>query len=208
MKLLHPTDTLVNHAAVKRRSLAYTLTEVMVTMAIIMMVLAAVISCHLLGLRLFELTKAKLGASDDARRAIGLMISEIRSAKFVRVGSGGLADFKEVGVNAPHVGNAMQVYATTNTNFWVRYFLDSADQKLKRATNGSSTATVIASSISNQVVFSAEDFTGKALTNNSQEYVIGLNMQFYQLQYPAVEIGPGKFYDYYRLQTRVTPRAP
>lgn len=195
-------------AAVQRRSLAYTLTEVMVTMAIIIMVLAAVISCHLLGLRLFELTKAKLGASDDARRAIGLMISEIRSAKFVRVGSGDLADFKEVGVDTPHVGNAMQVYASTNTNFWVRYFLDSSDQKLKRATNGSSTASVIASSISNQVVFSAEDFSGKPLLNNSQEYVIGLNMQFYQLQYPAVQIGPGKFYDYYQLQTRVTPRAP
>jgi Tfp pilus assembly protein PilW len=194
--------------AARRRSLAYTLTEIMVTMAIVVMVLAAVISCHLLGLRLFELTKAKLGASDDARRAIGLMISEIRSAKFVRVGSGDLADFKEVGVNTPHVGNAVQVYASTNTNFWVRYFLDSSDQKLKRATNGASEAAVIASSVSNQVVFSAEDFTGKPLLNNSQDYVIGLNMQFYQLQYPAVEIGPGKFYDYYQLQTRVTPRAP
>jgi Tfp pilus assembly protein PilW len=197
-----------NPAAVQRRSLAYTLTEIMVTMAIVVMVLAAVISCHLLGLKLFELTKAKLGASDDARRAIGLLISEIRSAKFVRVGSGDLADFKEVGVNTPHVGNAVQVYASTNTNFWVRYFLDSSDQKLKRATNGASVAAVIASSISNQVVFSAEDFTGKPLLNNSQDYVIGLNMQFYQLQYPAVEIGPGKFYDYYQLQTRVTPRAP
>jgi Tfp pilus assembly protein PilW len=180
----------------------------MVTMAIIIMVLGAVISSHLLGLRLFELTKAKLGASDDARRAIGLMISEIRSAKFVRVGNGDLTDFKEVGVNTPHVGNAVQVYPSTNTNFWVRYYLDTSDQKLKRATNGSSVASVIAGSISNQVVFSAEDFAGKPLLNNSQDYVIGLNMQFYQLQYPAVEIGPGKFYDYYQLQTRVTPRAP
>ena len=189
-------------------SLAFTLPEVMVTMAIILLVFAAVISCHLIGLRLFELTKSKLGASDEARRAIGLMVSEIRSAKFVRVGSGDLADFKEVGVNTPHVGNAMEVYPSTNTNFWVRYYLDATDQKLKRATNGASAATVIASSISNQIVFSAEDFSGKPLINNSQDYVIGLNLQFYQLQYPAVAIGPGKFYDYYQLQTRVTPRAP
>lgn len=197
-----------SHATVQRRSLAYTLTEVMVTMTVVVMVLAAVISCHLLGLKLFELTKAKLGASDEARRSIGLMISEIRSAKFVRVGSGDLGGFKEAAVNTPHVGNAMEVYASTNTNFWVRYYLDSSDQKLKRATNGASEAAVIASSISNQVVFSAEDFTGKPLLNNALVYVIGLNMQFYQLQYPAVEIGPGKFYDYYQLQTRVTPRAP
>jgi len=192
----------------QRPSHAFTLPEVMVTMVIILLVFAAVISCHLIGLRLFELTKAKLGASDDARRAIGLLVSEIRSAKSVRVGSGNLDDFKEAGVNTPHVGNAMEVYPSTNTNFWVRYYLDPADQKLKRATNGASTATVIASSISNQVVFSAEDFSGKPLMNNSQDYVIGLNLQFYQLQYPAVAIGPGKFYDYYQLQTRVTPRAP
>jgi len=208
MKLSRRCKSAAGRPAVRPDSLAYTLTEVMVTMAVIMMVLAAVISCHLLGLRLFELTKAKLGASDEARRAIGLMISEIRSAKFVRVGDGNLGGFKEAGVNTPHTGNAIQVYPSTNTNFWVRYFLDSADQKLKRATNGAATAAIIASAISNQVVFSAEDFSGKPLLNNSQDYVIGLNLQFYQLQYPAVAIGPGKFYDYYQLQTRVTPRAP
>jgi Tfp pilus assembly protein PilW len=209
MKLPLPPAACATSATVQRRWLGYTLTEIMVTMVVIMMVLAAVISCHLLGLRLFELTKAKLGASDDARHAIGLLISEIRSAKIVRVGSGDLDSFTAVGVNTPHRGNALEVYATTNTNFWVRYFLDS-DKKLKRATNGASTARVIASSISNsnQPVFSAEDFTGTPLLNNSRDYVIGLNLQFSQLQYPEVEIGPGQFYDYYQLQTRVTPRAP
>jgi len=124
-------DCSASHAAVQRSSLAYTLTEIMVTMAIVVMVLAAMISCHLLGLKLFELTKAKLGASDDARRSIGLMISEIRSAKFVRVGSGDLADFKEVDVNTPHVGNAMQVYPSTNTNFWVTVLFGFIGPKAK-----------------------------------------------------------------------------
>lgn len=195
--------------AVGQRSLsAYTLTEVMVTMAVIMMVLAAVISSHLLGLRLFELTKSKLGASDDARRAIGTLISEVRSAKIVRVGSGGAASFTEVGVNTPHLGNAVEIYPTTNLTGWVRYYQDSSDQKLKRVTSSVPTPTIVANAVSNQMVFSAEDFTGKPLTNNSQEYVIGLNLQFYQLQYPSVSVGPGKFYDYYQLQTRITPRAP
>ena len=54
----------------------------------------------------------------------------------------------------------------------------------------------------------AEDFTGTPLMNNAMECVIGLNLQFYQLQYPSVTIGPGKHYNYYQLQTRVTPRAP
>lgn len=186
---------------------AYTLTEIMVTMAVILMVLAAVVSCHLLGLRLFELTKSKLGASDDARKAIGLLISEIRSAKIVRVGTGDESNFKAVALNTPQVGRALQVYPSTNTNVWIRYFWDASDQKLKRATSDGN-AVVVAHSISNEMVFSAEDFTGKPLTNNSQEYVIGLNLQFSQLQYPSVKIGPGNFYSSYQLQTRVTPRAP
>ena len=191
-----------------RGALAYTLTEVMVTMAVMMMVMAAVISCHLLGLRMYELTKAKLGASDDARKAISLIISEVRSAKNVRVGSGDAASFKEVGLDTPHVGSSIQVYASTNTNNWVRYFWDMSDQKVKRVNSAGSPVQVVASSISNEMVFSVEDFTGTPLMNNAMECVISLNLQFYQLQYPSVTIGPGKHYNYYQLQTRVTPRAP
>ena len=38
---------------------------------------------HLMGIRMFEITKAKLGASDEARQAISMMIDEIRTAKLV-----------------------------------------------------------------------------------------------------------------------------
>ena len=180
----------------------------MITMAIVVLIMAAVIACHLVGLRMFEMTKAKLGASDDARRAISSMITEIRSAKIVRVGEGDVNVFKEIGLDTPHIGSAIQVYPSTDTNAWIRYFWDASDQKLKRATNGSVTPTLVASAISNQMVFSAEDFSGTPLMNNAQDYVIGLNLQFFQLQYPTVSIGPGNYYNYYQLQTRITPRAP
>ena len=62
----------------------------MVTMAILMVVLAGVLTSHLFGLRMFEITKAKLGASDQARVAIQRLIGEIRSAKTVRIGNGNL----------------------------------------------------------------------------------------------------------------------
>ena len=192
----------------RRNVLAFTIPEFMITMAIVVLIMAAVITCHLVGLRMFEMTKAKLGASDDARRAISSMITEIRSAKIVRVGEGDVNAFKEIGLDTPHVGSAIQVYMSTDTNEWIRSFWDGSDQKLKRATNGSLTATLIASAISNQMVFSAENFSGTPLMNNAQDYVIGLNLQFFQLQYPTVSIGPGNYYDYYQLQTRITPRAP
>ena len=192
----------------RRNAAAFTIPEFLITSTIVVFIMGAVIACHLVGLRMFEMTKAKLGASDDARRAISSMITEIRSAKIVRVGEGDVNAFKEIGLNTPHIGSAIQVYPSTDTSVWIRYFWDGSDQKLKRATNGSVTPTLIASAVSNQMVFSAEDYTGTPLINNAQDYVIGLNLQFFQLQYPRVSIGPGNYYDYYQLQTRITPRAP
>ena len=190
-----------------RRQHGFTLTEVMITMALVLIVLATVLSCHLFGMRLFELTKAKLGASDEARGAISTLIGEIRSAKMLRIGSGTLASFAEVIPNQPQAGNAIQIYPTANTNSFIRYFWDSTDQKLKRTTNGATEAHVVAHSISNQLVFTAENFKGQIVTNNENNRVIGLCLQFYQLQYPAVSIGPGNHYDYYQLRTKITRRA-
>jgi prepilin-type N-terminal cleavage/methylation domain-containing protein len=199
----------VGRASRRRGCQAYTLTEVMVTMAIVLLVMAAILSCHVFGMRLFEITKAKLGASDDARAAIGAMVLEIRAAKLVRIGSGDLATFNEAAVHTPQAGSAIQVYASTNTSTFVRYFWDASDQKLKRATNNAPDARVVASSVSNQMnqpVFTAEDFAGNVLTNSQNNRVIGLTLQFHQLQYPAVVIGPGHFYDFYQLRTKITRR--
>jgi len=65
-----------------------------------MLVMAGLLSAHFFGLRLFELTKAKLGASDEARAAISTLIQEIRSAKLLRIGDGSLSTFTEVGVDS------------------------------------------------------------------------------------------------------------
>lgn len=184
---------------------AFTITEVMVSMAIVLLVMAAVLSCHLFGMRMFELTKAKLGASDDARTTISYMISEIRGAKNIRVGQGDQASFTGIAVNTPQVGSAIQVYPSTNTNVWVRYFWDAADNKLKRS-GTTSDVTVVASSVSNAMVFTAEDHLGNILTNNENNRVIGLTLQFFQLQYPKVSIGPGNHYEYYALRTKITRR--
>ncbi len=78
--------------------------------------------------------------------------------------------------------------------------------KLKRIPSGVASATVIASAISNQVVFTAEDFSGTILTNNANNRVIGLALQFFQLEYPTVSIGPGSLYDFYQLRTKITRR--
>jgi hypothetical protein len=93
----------------------------MITMALVLIVLAATLSCHLFGMRLFEPTKAKLGASDEARGVISPLISEIRLAKAIRIGNGTKASFAEVVPNQPQAGNALQIYLTTRTNSFIRH---------------------------------------------------------------------------------------
>jgi hypothetical protein len=189
-----------------RAQAAYTLPEFMVTMVLILMVTTAVFATHIFGLRMFEMVKAKLGASDEARAAISAMIAEIRSAKIIRIGTGDLSSFTEIAPTASQIGNSIQIYSTTSTNNYVRYYWDNTDQKLKRTTNGLSFVKIVANSISNNLVFTSEDYTGNVLTNNENNRVIGLTLHFYQLEFPYVKIGPGNYYDFYQLRTKITRR--
>ncbi len=187
-------------------SRGFTLPEILLSTGIFVFLMAGLLSSHIFGIKLFEISKAKLVASEDARKAVSMMVTEIRNAKILRIGSGTLTSFSEVGVNSNQVGSAIQIYPTTNTNTYVRYFWSTVDKKLKRTTNGTSAFEVIANSVSNQMVFSAEDYAGNILTNNENNRVISLLLQFYQLENPLIPIGPGNYYDYYQLRTKITRR--
>lgn len=186
-----------------------TLTEVMVSMAVFMLTMAGVIYAHLTGLRMNEIVKAKLGASDEARRAISKLVSEIRTADNIRIGTGSVNSFTEALPNTPQQGNAIEIYPNrTITNVFTRYFWDPADTRLKRAESGGSTAVlVVANSINNQMVFTSENFDGAIWNDKVNNRVIGLTLDFYALEYPRVPIGPGNYYDRYLLRTKMAKRA-
>ena len=184
----------------------FTLAEIMISMAIFTLVIGGVIVAHLFGLRMYEISKAKLGVSDEARTTLNGFLSEVRSAKLVRIGSGDSTTFNEVTNGATQAGGAIMVYTnSTVTNRFVRYYWDSADKAIKRVSDSNSTPSVIAHSVSNSVVFQAEDFLGNPATNGLGNRVISMNLQFFQVQYPVVPI-PGGLFDYYRWRTKVTPR--
>ena len=186
---------------------AFTFTETMVTMTVLLMVLAGAIGMHVFGLRLFQITQSKLGANQEARRALAKLLDEVRSGKLVRIGSGNLTNFTEVSPASNQIGSAIEIYPTTSTNNFIRYFWDAVDQRLKRTTNGASAVSIVANSITNQAIFSSEDFRGNILTNNENNRVIGLTLQFYQIQYPIVMIGPGQYYEFYQIVSKITRRA-
>ena len=61
--------------------------------------------------------------------------------------------------------------------------------------------------VTNYFVFDAEDYLGNVLTNNSNNRIIHMTLQFSQWEYPVAGVGNGAMYDYYQLHTKVTRRA-
>jgi Tfp pilus assembly protein PilW len=202
----------------RRREHAFTLAELMITVSLSVLLTTGIIYGYLFELHMYEITNIKLGATDDARKALIKLTDEIRSAWKVQIGSGDLNSFTEVVSNAYQQGNAIQISMdAANTNNWIRYWyetnaasangLNTNYTKLLRTVDGANYSLVIAHSITNlNPVFTAEDSNGNVLTNNVNNRVIGMTLQFYQMEYPMVNIGPGNYYDFYQLRTRVTRR--
>jgi hypothetical protein len=187
---------------------AYTLPEVMLTSTILLMLVAGLLSVHLLALRLDNLGRVKLGATDDARRSLGVLEAEVRSAGWVQVGMGDATTFTPAPPGQPQVGNALQIYPVkTQTNRFIRYFVEEDTQRLMRVDSESSGEHSLAAFVTNTIAFSAEDFTGNIQTNPYNNRVIGLTLRFYQLAFPTVPVGPGGVYDFYQVRTRITRRA-
>jgi Tfp pilus assembly protein PilW len=192
-----------------RRPTGFTLVEVMVTMVTAIIIVGAVLASYMYGMRMMQIVKPKLGASDEARRAISLLTDEVREARNIKLGTGTVSAFTEVAPFTQQVGNSIQVYPTTDTNRYIRYFWDAGDMKLKRTTNGTSATYVVANCVSNQnseYVFKCQDAVGNILSNNFNNRVISLTLQFYQIEYPIMAVGPGNYYDFYQLRAKITRR--
>jgi hypothetical protein len=98
-------------------------------------------------------------------------------------------------------GSGLLIYPTTNTTQFIVYFVNPADQTFRRTTSTPGSATIVAESVTNAMVFSAQDHRGTVLTNNQNNRVIHMNLEFYQA---ARRMQPA---DYYKLETSVTRRA-
>lgn len=185
---------------------AFTLVEVLITMVTVTIVLGGAMAAYMYGLKMVQFVQPKLTASDDARKAVSMLTEEIRSAFDVKVGRRDGTSFQPVAPFTLQQGNAIRIYPTASTNQFIFYFWDVNDKTLKRTTNNATYTAVIAASIKNEQVFAAEDFAGNILTNDVNNRVISTTLQFYQLQYPVVAVGPGNYYDWYQLQCKVTKR--
>ena len=192
-----------NRAFDCRGSAAFTIAETVLWMAVALLILGGLLSAQLFAQRMWDLTQMKVNASDNARQIVRLVSSDVRTAKIVRVGSGNAQSFTEASNGVAQSGNALQIYPSTDTNVYVRYFRDAADYHLKYVTNGTSMAQTVARSISNSTVFRLEDHTGTLLSNRQQKSVVDMRLNFYALDNPPTPIGAGKYYKSYTVRTKI-----
>ena len=194
-----------------RHRAAFTITEMLVSISIFTMIIGGCLSAHLTGLKMFNFTQAKLGASDEARKSLGDLVAEVRSAQRVAIGTGSSSSFTEIGDGPNQVGSALQIFRadydpTSNSNSFVRYYRDSATAQIYRQV-GAGTPAVLVHCITNASPFSATDKSGTVLTNNDNNQIIAILFQFYQIQYPVVAIGTNQLFDYFQLSAKIARRS-
>lgn len=209
MKLQTPFSGSCRGTAAHR---GFTLAEVLIASTVFSLLVGGIVFAHLFGLRMFQITETKLNATDSVRKMIGRMVDEIRTCKISWVGNvKNVVDTNGVQrlvFEARLDGEIQQatgllIQPTTNAANFIIYYVNPADQTFRRTTStpGTPTTTVLAESVTNSVVFQAQNYLGTVLTNNQNNRVIHLNLEFYQ---PKRYMQPA---DYYKLETSVTRRA-
>ena len=177
---------------------AFTLVELMVTMAIFMMLVLAMVGVQIFGFRINTLTTSKLISTAYSLKALDQIQGQVRGASSAMVGSGtSLASFTATGTNGsalmiyPPTGGSNLLYLSTNTGGLYEIFSANNQQM------------TVASNLTNQVLFQTVDCHGNNISSTSIEhYAIRMTLQFFKLNYQV----PTNVCEYYNFQTEMTPR--
>jgi type II secretory pathway pseudopilin PulG len=210
---------------------AFTLLEMMFSVGIYTILLIGVlIAIQVFALRVYTLAATKLTATQGARQALNQIRDDIRQGKYVQVGttdnSGTFTPYAGVSLA---VGNAIQVYSTTNNNTnWYAppypapydiFYLQtnnpggvSSNNLMWISVGTNSTFTrKLCTYITNLDVFATMDCWGNIASNKIDDnWIYTVKFQFYQWEYPIAVISSNSAanaYDYYQLRTRVCRRS-
>lgn len=199
-----------NSSRAAARHQAMTLVEMMTTMAIFSMVVLGFISLQIFGMRQDQLVQSKLGASDQSRKLLEKMGWEIRSAKMWEIGNVSGNSFVEVPDGQPQRGTGIRIFLTSATNNYIQYYFNTNTRTLLRFRTGVAGEALVAQDLTNSMAFQAEDYRGTVQTAGDRMWrnCIRVILEFAQYQYPLTQVGPGKLYDYYKMEYKVSPHCP
>jgi prepilin-type N-terminal cleavage/methylation domain-containing protein len=210
--------------SIKRPGRGFTLVEMVVAITVFALVVLATVAVQIYAMRVYTLAATKLNASEQSRVAMNDIRDTIREARVVYVGtyatneSTSVMGFTPLTNDVSQVGNALMIYPTTDTtnNFTLAYVGASPTLMPPSAnsfyvlvyTNGEMVlSNDVADYITNQVAFDAENFEGSILTNNQNNYLIRMTLDFSQWEQSLALAGAGSnAYDYYQISTVVTRR--
>jgi hypothetical protein len=184
------------------------LVEMMVATGLFGLVVIGIVYVHMFGLRQNQLVNSKLGASDQSRRGFDLLTMDVRSSKAWQIGNGDILDFTPIPNGDAQEGTALMIHLTTDTNRYVMYWFDTARRELRRSVSGDSRIKVIAQSLTNTMFFRAENYRGETQYDLTHKGVVNVKMEFAEYQYPLTKVGPGQYYDYYKMEFRLTSHVP
>lgn len=214
---------------------AFSLVEMLVAVTIFSLIIISTVAMQIYASRVYTLAATKLSATSGAREALNDVRDKVRQGQLVYVGNyfistgNPIQDFTPIADGSLQQGNALMIYpSSTSTNTFTLMFLQPGNGSTNFATVNSSGANIntnclmleiytngicqvsnsVISYITNQYIFSAQDYANNVLTNNVNNRVIQIQMFFSEWEYPIAFIGSNQFnaYDYYRIQTRVTRR--
>lgn len=184
-----------------RASAGFTLPEALIATTVFTLLVLGVVGANIFGLKLNQMGQTKLIATDSAREVVSKMTDELRNCESAVVGNVSNGLFVAHVAGEVQSGNGLMIYATTNTNSYVLYFLNSTNQTFIRYTTDTQISSVVAQNVTNSVIFQAQDYLGNVLTNEQDNHVINCVLQFYSTN-PQNPVA-----DSYQLQTAVAPRA-
>jgi type II secretory pathway pseudopilin PulG len=198
----------------------FTLAESLVAMATMVLVIGGMVAANMFGLAMAVRQQIWLSASDDGARALGKLMTDIRSGASNYVGSytsNGLAGWTMCPVTTnQQQGNALLCYqgnTSGGTNAaWVIYYYDSVSNILWRTnytgSNYGDFDQVSANPITNDYsIFREYDYLMNPITNNTTaQPIIQVYLSFTKLQNPQIVIAPGNPVDFYQIITYAASR--
>lgn len=187
------------NAARKDRS-AFTIPELLLALSIFLVCVLGIVTLQILGLKMSAISASKMESTQASLKTLNSVRNQVLGANSVLVGNGDSNSFTATGTN----GNALQVYPTTSSSNYLRFYLSTEDNKLYELNNSNETSTlkVIAPNVTNETVFQTVDFQGNTSSSSREHYAIKMTLQFAQLDYKV----PTNKWEYYTLETEMTPR--
>jgi Prokaryotic N-terminal methylation motif len=151
---------------------AFTLVEILIAMGVMSLLVIGLVSTNILGMITYQNAQNTLTATDGPRIALAKFTDDVRNAQSVLVGSLTNGVFAGVVSGESQTGSALMIYPTTNTTAYVIYYFNAPDQTFRRTTSAANSTQILAESVTNTIVFTAEDCLGNVLTNNLNNRVI------------------------------------